>query len=338
LQWALLSSTFNEASAEAPLAEGAEPPVEPELLPEPTPVAREDSVEPPVAEAPLPPPPVIDLPPPAPMVVEAPKIEPPAPELPPLPPVAVPALVPVKLAVPEIRDVSPLVFRDAQTGDTPMIRNWQTLALYSLMTSAVVLQAPAPVLAQDKESDSKTVLERLDKLNQSIGKSFEGVAADMKKLKDDIKTMGDDAFDNRLKITNMEAALKELRADLDAIKKRGSNGIAGGSGLDKGSVDEIKAKLGAIEAAILKLVPSTSRTALSPPSQVGRVVLLNLHPEELLFLVNDKNVRVPPGKNVTLESISAGPVTYEIFSETWGPRGRRTTMLTANETLTLTAR
>src|SRR5439155_50355 len=83
------------------------------------------------------------------------------------------------------------------------------------------------------------------------------------------------------------------------------------SGIDKASVEEIKSKLGAIEQAILKLQPSTSRIALSPPapSSSGRVVLVNLYPEMLLFVVNQKSYRVAPGANVPVDNVPAGGLT-----------------------------
>jgi hypothetical protein len=300
------------------------------------------------AQAPLLPP-LSPAPVAPPVEVAEPQVKAEVPSLPPVAPapVATPALVPVKALAFEVRDVSPLVYCNAQLGDTPMFRNWQTLTLYSLLTSAVILQ---PAVAQ--ESDSKALLDRLDKLNLSIADSFKSVGADisgirndLKKIKDDVKSVNDDALGNRLMITDatskieqMQAALNKLRADLEAFKKRTPDGVAASPAVDRTSLDEIKSKLGAIEAAILKLAPAASRTALFPPTQSGRIVLLNLHPEDLLFVVNDKGVRVPAGKNVTLESIPAGTVNYELFSETWGPRGRKATTLAANETLTLTAR
>ncbi len=235
-----------------------------------------------------------------------------------------------------------------------MLRNWKSLALVSLMTATVSVQVPAPATAGDK--DNKALLERLDVLQETIKKSFEGVSAeiggikadlkaqkgDLKTIRDDIDVLKDDGLKQRLdmanangKIKQIETALDKIRSDLEALRVRES--LPSKPGLDKASVDEIKMKLGGIEQAILKLLPSTNRIAMSPPSSTARVVLVNLYPEELLFLINQRPYRVAPGANLPAE-VPAGTLNYEVISGTWGQRAKNSTTLAPNETFTLTAR
>lgn len=386
------------ALAEPPVAL---PPVDLPLVQAPPPVPT-----PPAPVAPPPPAPValppVPVPlPPAPVAAAPTSV--PLPMFPPLlPPVAIqPAkLLPAEPPTVQVANTTPLVYRESTSGDTPMLRNWKTLALYSLLTTTVFVQVPAPVAAGDK--DNKALLDRLDSLEktikksaddrldldktvkksfddrlealdktikksfedridtlkETIKKSFDDVATDMgtiktdlasqkgdlKKIRDDIDVVKDDSLKQRLqvadahaKIKQMEGALEKIRIDLDLLRTREPS--PGKPALDKASVDEIKLKLGGIEQAILKLLPlTTNRIAMSPPSLTGRVVLVNLYQEELLFVVNQKPYRVAPGANLPVENVPAGVVNYEVISGTWGLRARTTTNLAANETFTLTAR
>lgn len=387
------SPKFNTTSAEAPDVQI------PELLPEPElvelAVIANATGEPPLFQQPLVPPPLVPNPAPQPFAVEmplvVPKVELPfglAPVPSPPPPVPEPMLPappptveihPAKLAPlqpPElpvqVAPTNPLVYRESTSGETPMLRNWKTLALCSLMTTTVFVQVPVPVAAGEK--DNKELLQRIDTFQESVKKSFErldthqesvkksfesvtadiggikadlqGQKGDLKKIRDDIDILKDDGLKQRLdlasansKIKQIESALEKIRTDLDTLRNREPSAVQ--SGIDKASVEEIKAKLGAIEQAILKLQPPTSRIALSPPpsaSPAGRVMLVNLYPEELLFLINQKSYRVAPGSNLPLENVPAGALNYEVISGTWGLRARSTTNLAPNETFTLTAR
>ena len=320
---------------------------EPPLLPPPAivlPLAR-----PVLAEAPPPVPPV-DLP-----KADLPKVDLPMVDLPvpPLPVAAVPPAVKPQELVPPLpaEDTKILVYRALPPGDTPMLGNWKTLALYSLMTATVAVQVPAPAAAQDK--DIKALVERLDTLHEIVKKGFEGVAADvttikadLKRIRDDLDVVKDDGLKQRLdlanantKIKTVELALDKIKTDLETLRSR--EPAVARPAVDKASVDEIKLKLGAIEQAILKLQPSTKRIALSPPTATppttGRVVLLNMYPEELLFVVNGKTYRVGPNSNVPLDNIAAGPLSYEVISGTYGLRAQNTVNLVPSETFTLIA-
>jgi hypothetical protein len=316
LRQVVVPPKFNPDSARVSLKKKAEPVAESELP------ARAQVSEPPLL-------------PPLPMSLPA---------LPPAEAITLTALEPAPLPT-QITAVNPLVYRESTPGDTPMLRNWKTLALCSLLTSAVLVQAP--VLA-----DEKAVLEKIDALQESIKKSFDGVSKDMgdfkaefKKIRDSISTLEDDGVKQRLDLANtnakvkqIEGALEKIRGEVETLRLR--EPTVAKTGIDKGSVDDIKAKLGSIEQAILRLQPSTSRVAMSPPaaSTTGRVVLVNLYPEELLYLINGKSYRVAPGANVPVDLVPAGSLNYEVISGTWGLRAKNTTTLAPNETFTLTAR
>ncbi|MCI0380733.1 MAG: hypothetical protein L0215_24380 [Gemmataceae bacterium] len=362
----------SEQTAEPPLA------VPPKLLPAPPPIDLPAPVELPMAmpkaaakvELPLP---AIEPPQPQLPAVELPKLpevelpklpagfplplgrgSDPAVELPKLPesvPISLPPLpeepkgevVPVKAQSPPVIETSnPLVFREGPFGETPMLRNWKTLAYSSLLSAALLVPEPTTAFAQD----NKEVIERIDKLDKSIQESFKNVKTDIddvkKKLADVNKEVGalqGDTLNHQLqlgsantKIEKIEAGLKSLRAEIETLKK---TGVAHGS--DNKYLDDIRTTLNAIEQAILKLQPSTSRVALSPPAS-GRVVLVNLYPEELLFVINQKNYRVGPNASHQIEGVPAGLVRYEVLSGTWGLRANNSTNLASNETFTLTAR
>jgi len=329
-----LSSKFNPNSAEVPVVEG------PELLPEPemdelTVIANA------TGEPPLLPPSTFEIALPRPMNIEPP---PSLPSLPPPPPVAI---EPAQLVVAEpfamqVQNVAstPLVYRESTSGDTPMLRTWKTLALYSLLSTAVIVQIPAPAVA-----DEKTVMDGFESLKKTINESFDTVKKDMADLKKEVGLQKKTSDKQGLDLTEVEgniksinAALDQMRKDLDALMKR--EPVVDNKGMDKAGLADIKTLLASIEQAILKLQQPTNRVAYSPTpaTTTGRVVLVNLYPEELLFVVNQKTHRVAPGANLPLDTIPAGPLSYEVISGTWGLRARNTTTLAPNETFTLTAR
>jgi hypothetical protein len=356
LQQALLSSKFNPTSAAARRVDI------PELLPEPA-LDRPAAIAKVSGEPPLLPQPAVamampwpitpETPPNLPKAELAPVLEalPPPPLVPPLlPPSAdlLPAGLTVAPVVPDqVADVSPLVYRELTPGDTPMLRNWKTLALCSLLTTTVFVQVPAPAAA-----DEKAVLERIDSLQKTIKDSFDGVQVDIKGLKaglgsqkDDLQKVKDDSALQGLglnkiaaKVKDIETTLEQIRLDLEALRKR--EPYSDKAPTDRAGLEDIRTKLGSIESALLKLQPSTSRTSMSPslPASTGRVVLVNLYPEELLFRINDKNYRVGPGTNLPVENVPAGNLTYEVISGFYGLLKHSTSPLAANETFTLTAR
>ena len=310
--------------------------------------------------------PIYVPPPAAPAVVEVPSIPPPLPEVPviPEPPPATPLIVPPPLPQveepvvsemiqPQEQPLDPPFLALDQRGDTPMLRNWKML---TLLAATIVYLEPPQVVAQADDADIKAILQRMDKMDTALQGSFKAITdqitelkKDTTKLKDSSKTLTDnlatlsgetlkqqlnlDKTNKRLDIVDEQ--LKLLRADLDGLKfKVPQTPVA--SGVDKASMDEIRGKLSQIEQALAK-IESTNRVSLSPP-RVGRVVLVNLYHEDLLFVINSQTHRVPPNSTMPLDSIPAGQLTYEVIPGTWGLRANNTVSLSANETFTLTAR
>ena len=168
---------------------------------------------------------------------------------------------------------------------------------------------------------------------------------DLKKIGKDIDVLNDDGVKQRLgetkanaKIKQIEGALEKIRTELNVLRNR--EPTIAKTGVDNGSVEEITTMLGSIAQALLKLQPSTNRIAMSSPSTsaTGRVVLVNLYPEELLFVVNHKKYRVAPTASMPIDMVASGPLNYEVISGMWGLRAKNTTTLAPNETFTLTAR
>jgi len=237
-------------------------------------------VEPPKIEPVEPPPAKIELPP-AQDLLFRPIPAAPLPELPPVSIVEAP-----KPAAPEPREVDeyPLVFTRASAfGETPMLRNWKMLAVYSL--TVVVVSQPAPVVAQDK-----AVGERLDKLEASLKKSFEDLGLDIKsltgdvgsvknqltKLQADITSLQTESLGNKLKIDtltgkleSLEGQVSKLHKEVDGLRKRLDLDLThvGSSPIDKLAIEELRLKLAGIEKAILGLTPPASRTVLSGSSR-----------------------------------------------------------------------
>jgi hypothetical protein len=216
-----------------------------------------------------------------------------------------------------------------------MLKNWKTLALCSLL-AATPLASPAVAQAGEKDK----ILEKLESMDKALGKAFAEFAKDIDKIKAEIKNLREvDLVNQRLEIAqDVTAKMKEVAREVADLRIAFNLLKSLPAGIDKVTIDDIRTKLAAIEQAIIKLGPTEKRLALSPPTQVGRVVLVNLYPEELLFIVNQKRYRVDPNATMTLDNIPAGVLSYEVLSATWGQRARSTTTLAANETFSLTAR
>lgn len=351
---------LSKESAPAPervhqsLKESAEPPVLPPVDVPPPPPPPPLETAPPVVAPPVvapvivdPPkelPPKVDLPPPVmvpplgdePPVVKAPPLEVP-------PPVIIPPptenILPAARLEPAERDEQPLVFsRASDPGDTPMLRNWKTLALYSL----TVVTLAQPVDGQEKQ---EKVVERLDNLEQSIKKSFEELGKDIRAMSADLGAFKKDLMKVQSDVSVLQAdglksnfVIEGLRKDIEALKKQLENGSRI-SPIDKAAVEDVKLRLSAIEKAILSLQPGlerVARTGVETPKG-GRVMLVNNYPEMLLFVLNGREVRVPAMSSQVIEDVPAGSLNYEAISPTWGLRARRTTTLAPGETFTLTA-
>jgi hypothetical protein len=312
---------------------------------QPPPQVEVPKVEVPKVAAPMASPPSVEAPVPV-LTPEVFRFEPPPVPASPVP-VPMPAMVPLASAessTPALleQDFNPPFLARELRGDTPMIRNWKTLAL---LTVTILYVNKPVVLAQTNEGDTKAIMEKLDKMDKALGEALGAIGQDISKIKKDIDNLKADAVGQNigldkanLKMGSLESQVKILLAEMDALKKRTPVEPTTTSSLDKVTLDDIRNRLGLIEKTLSTMqTSSANRIALSPPSQ-GRVVLMNFYPEELLFIVNQKPHRVAPNATVPLDAIPAGTLQYEVISPTWGQRARSQTTLSPNETFTLTAR
>jgi hypothetical protein len=306
----------------------APPPVRPEpelTLPE---VAEPPPLVPVPAPPVVPPPPVVSMPP----VVPAP--EAPAPTLVSEPPAAAPTPSPG-----EDLWQSCLVYARIP-GETPMLRTWKMLKLASAFTAALAL---APVaLAQDedaKKDDVKTILKRLDKMDEALKAEFKKIKEGFDKIDGDITKIRMDILQRDVAFGDLDKQVQKMAKDIDNIKKKlpSEGNIAYYQGSDK-ALEEIRQRLDQIEKLLVKLQPTQQRVAMAAPTNgLGRMMLVNMYPEELLFVINGRSYRVESNRTMPLEGVPPGTLSYEVISPTWGRRAARTTTLGANETLTVTA-
>jgi archaellum component FlaC len=270
-------------------------------------------------------------------------------------------LVPVMLYGPGSLACS--CFHDPLQGDSPMLRNWNVLKMTTVM--AVTL-AVAPAWSaepgdteleklsklvkelkkacddqkdtSDKQKDAlATIGDKLDKLINNTTKGFDGINADLAKLKTDVKGLTEDNADTKLtvqsalgKIKTLEEQVALLKGEMNRLQKR-DPALYPGVG-----VDDIKVRLDKIETALAKL--AEGRTSFSPPTGAGKIQLANLYPEEILFVINNKPYRVPPNTTMDLPNQPAGPFTYEVISGTYGLRARNSPLLEAGKSYTITVR
>jgi len=351
MAWGAYSALPRSANAEKPLhveqsvpklkevVGTGEPPLAEPMQIAASPTPRPTDAEPPLLfeKVDLPAPPVINdapapslpvLPSPEPVKIELPKVA--------IPPAAPPLLEFARLE-------KPAIFLDrANPGETPMIRNWKTLALYSLLA-----MAPAPAIAgggDDKTPKNNDKLEkRLDDLVTLMTEAVKGINAVTKNAEDAKTThlrLRTDLDSAKTRIEDVQKLLENLQADIKYLQRRAME-ANGAPATDKAGLEDVRKRLGSLENAIAKLKTpdsTASRVALSPPSPTARVVLTNMHYEEILFVINQKSHRLAPGAAVTLDA-PAGVLTYEAISPTWGLRQPLTSRnLAANETFTLTAR
>lgn len=215
-------------------------------------------------------------------------------------------------------------------GDSPMLRTWKSLELAAILAAAFTAQPVLFAGEGGKKDDIKEILKRLDGidsyLTKDLAKIFEKVASDHNSLKGDF-------LKARVDLDAVTLRMDMLEKAVDKLTKRLSGEL---SPIDKASLDEIKSKLGQIEQTLAKM-QGPNRTAFSPPN-TGRIMLVNLYPEELLFVVNGKNYRVPPNRTMPLDGQPAGVLTYEVIADRFGMIVRKTSTLDPNETFTITAR
>jgi len=262
--------------------------------------------------------------------------------------------------LPERKD--PVIFVHANMGETPMIRNWKKLAETSFLLAAFTTAPANNLLAQispDRvQVDYSKQISELTKAVQGLSDQVTGMKLDDKlsavknELNDKISKIKIEApradngnefllLANRLE--QMEKLITQMMRNPVAaapVAPSAPTTIAGGN------LDEIKAKLGNIEQAILRLQPSKERIALAAPTPeptvvnkpaASLVIFVNLYNQDLTLFVNQKPHRAPANSTLTLDSIPAGPTTIEVRSPD-GVFHKSNPTLVANETFTLTAR
>jgi hypothetical protein len=233
-----------------------------------------------------------------------------------------------------------------QRGDSPMIRNWKTLTMYSLLSAAAVAFAPqqAVVFATEKNLPTNTdgqdkKLSDADKdaiagiLRQELKKLEEGVLANLQKsinsLEGKVSELQNEQTKHKLHIEQQKFLIDQLTKRLDAA--------SASPVVDKAMMDTLKA----IQDGIAKLAPTEKRSSAYPANgtaaSTGRVMLVNQYSDELLFIVNGVGHRLPPQTSKFVENIPVGAVGIEVFSTRFGVFSRQATTLAGGETFTLTA-
>jgi hypothetical protein len=208
-----------------------------------------------------------------------------------------------------------------------MLRNWKSLELAALLAATFTAQPVLFAGEGTKDPDLKAVVKRLDAMDQNLSKLFEKISNNQKFFGEDLLKTKIDVDRVFAKVATLEDKLDRLHSDLERLKKR----LPSDSNLD-----DIKTKLGQIERDLANL-QTKSRISLSPPN-TGRIMLVNLYPEELLFVINGRTYRVPPNRTMPLDNHPAGALTYEVIAQRFGVITQKTSSLDPNETFTITAR
>ena len=185
----------------------------------------------------------------------------------------------------------------------------------------------------DYEAVSKVLKPQFDDLQKNI-------LAELKKTTDAINA---DIGLLKAKQTEHQVRLDEYKKTLDLVLKKvmeGGPSAPSSPALDKASLDEIRGKLNTIQDALAKLAPTEKRVALSMPNgtpNAGRVMLVNLYSDVLLFTVNGVPYRLPARTSRMVDNLPSGSLRYEVFSDRFGVLDNQATTLAAGETFTVTA-
>jgi hypothetical protein len=269
--------------------------------------------------------------PPPPLVLELPPVE-----IPPMPPMNLEPMtvVPVVFNCPGSLVCS--CFRDLHQGETPMLRNWNFIKLSSLMAVALApIPLPAAEPAQITQDELKALREPID----ALVKKLDAMNDTLGFVKTDVKRLSETSDDTKLKIATMDGAINalttqvaNLKADLERIQGRAS--LYPG---EKNGLSEITSRLAKIEETLARMADAP-RISNAPPLSTGRILLANMYPEEMLFLVNGKSYRVAPYTTATLENQPAGIFNYEVISGTYGRLRGSNPLLEPSKTYTITVR
>ncbi|HYV38399.1 MAG TPA: hypothetical protein VE988_22135, partial [Gemmataceae bacterium] len=296
---------------------------------------------------------------PAPLITtDKPKIElPPEPVLPKPPeqafvPVPPPLMVPPKLPqekptllLVEYRDSGSLAcscFHDVHRGESPMKRNWNIIKVAVPAVVALVL-TPLPAAAQVTNKELKDAIDALSKKvednHTKVLSSQVEIMNDLMKIQANLKALNDTSDETKLKVQTMQgemaaldAKVKKLQVDLE--KAKFSDG--GTSAADKIAIAELRGRLDKIEMLIAKL--EEGRVSKSLPVNTGRILLANMYPEVMLFVINDVAYRVEPGTTKAIENVTPGVFKYEVISGSYGSVRTNRPTLEPGKTYTITVR
>jgi hypothetical protein len=231
----------------------------------------------------------------------------------------------------------------------------------ALGTRVKTVEDRKPVVAEGNGEDLRKELRLIDsalkkilELQDITQTDVAGIRKDVSSLKKDVTSLQNDQAAAKLRVDGLELALSRLVDDLKTMQKRLETPAAAPAtvasaspapGIDR-ALNDILNKLTSIEQAILRIPPpqpqGPSRAAYyagAAPTNggSGRVRLENFYGEDMLFIINGRETRVPPNQVVVLE-LPAGPLSYEVVSTYWGSRAQRTTTLAPNDTYRITAR
>ncbi len=208
--------------------------------------------------------------------------------------------------------------------------------------------------------DNDDLIERITKLDKTIRSQFNGVNETLQTLTTDVQGLKKSIAEVKADVValqgeqlkqklQIEAAKTQIDLVNEQIAKLQKRSVAVEPGpidpktpiVEKANLEDIRLKLGSIEQAILKLAPGKDRIAMSPPTtpptNTGRVMLVNMYTEDMLFIVNGRTFRVAPSSSRALDAVPTGTLTYEVVSPTWGQRSNDRTILGTNETFTISA-
>lgn len=238
-----------------------------------------------------------------------------------------------------------------------MIRTWKTMTMYSLLSAAAVMLAPPPVvIANDKKEPSAVEVKGLEDVVKALNEMSkrletlekkkapaidqegltEAIRAEVKAAVKEINSkLGEAKLQHKLEID-------KLTADIDALQKKlAANTAAPTPTLDKTFMEETRSSLKALQDAVAKIGPTEKRTMMASPinggAKLGRVMIVNLYHDDLLFLINGKDYVIPAGKSRLLDDIPVGTLQYRVHSARWGRLIEQSTTLAPGETFTLTA-
>src|SRR5262249_38549795 len=176
----------------------------------------------------------------------------------------------------------------------------------------------------------KAIQNDLVEMNKRLAKAFEGISKDISELQKDVKALQASEAGLKLKLKNAVNRIAALEKQVGDMKKVPPDVTLEGPTQDV--VEDIAGRLERIEKKLAN--GGQVQAKASPlPAATGRVVLVNLHPEQLLFVVNGRNYRVGSGAPMVLDRFPAGAFTYEMISPTWGLRARATSTVPAGETI-----